>query len=55
MSGHREKLTELAETFLNLSPEGRHEFLNRLAESDDPATVEWLSVLTKFDFLEKNR
>lgn len=55
MSGAREKLSELAATFLSMTPEGRRTFLNSLAESGGSEVADWLAIFEHFHQMETNK
>lgn len=50
-----DQLTEIAQTFLSLTPEGRAQFINTLAGSN-PELSDWLAIFTQYhhENLERN-
>ena len=48
MSDLQARLEGLAQTFLSLTPEGRIEFMNRLAESGSPQISDWLAIFARY-------
>jgi phage terminase small subunit len=53
MNEYREQLTELASTFLGLTPEGRREFITKFAETN-PECADWLSIFYQYRNLGEN-
>jgi hypothetical protein len=45
MTGHREKLEDLAATFLGMSPESREAFLVALSKHDGACSDTWFKIL----------
>ena len=48
MSELQERLEGLAQTFLSLTPEGRQEFMSRLADSGSPEVSDWLAIFKHY-------
>lgn len=48
------KLVELAQTFLNLSPDGREQFMHKLADTM-PEVADWLSIFSQYHQKELER
>jgi hypothetical protein len=57
MSGHREKLEELAATFLGMTSEAREQLLVALSKRDGECTDAWLKILyvKHLELLEKSK
>jgi hypothetical protein len=41
-------VSELAQTFLSLTPESRQEFMNKLADSGSPQVSDWLAIFAQY-------
>ena len=48
MSDLQERLEGRAQTFLRLTPEGRQEFMSRLADSGSPEVSDWLAIFAQY-------